>query len=213
MRVVPMLFAAIGFVAMPASSPALEPLDDAHMADVVAREGVAMDLTLRWNAQWSGGAVTPINCPTSAQVTNGTPDCRLALQFNDRTDTWLVLKEYYGVIQLNAVQLDAARTPAGPSGLCDTDCQVRWPAGVSPYNKPSLQFSYRRDGIAENSAYYGDSALFLNASRVTAEFGAQGYLDDAVSGSALGLRMADGPNGSNGPAQIRFDGQMQIFGY
>lgn len=198
-----------------AASPlaALEPLADEHMAQVIAREGIAVDLTFRWNAQWNGGAVSRIDCPTSAQAPNGTPDCRLALQFNDRDDTWLVLKDYYGVFQLDNVQLNAATTPAAASGFCDADCQARWPVGVDPDNQPVLQFSYRRDGITADSAYYGDSVFFLNASRVTAEFGPQGYLNDAVSGSALGLRMADGPGGVNGPAQIRFDGQMQIFGY
>ena len=195
------------------AQPPLESLSDDAMAAVTARDGIAVDLEFRWNASWSGGAVSSIACPTAVQSPFGTPDCRLALQFNDRAGAWLVIKDYFGVLKLNDLLLDARVTPATPSGWCDADCQARAPAGLVTESRPVLALSYGRSGISNDSAYYGDAFFYLNASRITAEFGAQGYLADAISGSTIGLRMADGPDGINGPAQIRFDGQMQIFGY
>lgn len=40
-----------------------------------------------------------------------------------------------------------------------------------------------------------------------------GYLRDAVAGSAITLRMADGVVNPNAPAQFRLDGRLQLFGY
>ncbi|MCH8541995.1 MAG: hypothetical protein LAT61_00365 [Alcanivorax sp.] len=197
----------------------LEPLDDDDMAGISGREGVGVNFSFLINAELaSDGQITPIACPGVGTHSNGTPDCRLALQFNDMSDeaglkAWLVLKDYHGAFSINGVRFDSVRTSATPSSLCDAQCAARFPAGFSPDDKPALQLSYDHSDMQPGAAHYGDVLFYFSAARITAEFGDTGYLLDNTSGSALGIRMADGPNAINGAAQMRFDGQLQMYGY
>jgi len=192
---------------------ALEPLDDGALAGVSGGEGIAVNVEFLINADRAGSTITPLSCPDGSAHPNGAPDCRLALQFNDRPGTWLVLKNYYGLFSLNRVWLDSEQTPATASGYCDAACQARFPSGFDANNRPVVQLSYDHSALAANAAFYGDGEVFLNVDRISAEFGATGYLLNDVTGSALGLRVADGPGGANGPARLRFDGRMQMYGY
>ena len=204
----PVLFA--GFLILPTMSfcGEMAALSESDMADVSGQEGVAMNLEMAINANVSGASVTPIACPAN------TADCRLALQFNDRTDQWIVMKEYYGLIRLNKVWVDAANTPNAYTIYTNNGAALNpYLAGYDPRNKPVVQLSYDHSSLGAATSFYGDAALFLNVSRMTMEFGSTGYLNNAVTGSALALRIADGPNGVNGAAQIRFDGKMQMSGF
>lgn len=198
---------------VPLAASALEPLTDPQLGKVDGGEGIAVNLELLINAERVGAGVTPVACPDGGVHPNGAPDCRLALQFNDRPGTWLVLKNYYGLFSLNRVWLDSERTPASASGFCDAACLARFPADFDANNRPVVQLSYDHSNLAANAAFYGDGELFLNIDRISAEFGPTGYLLNDVSGSALGVRIADEANGTNGPARLRFDGQMQMYGY
>ena len=208
------IMAPLLFVGALAGAGGMLPLDDASMAGVTGREGIGLNMEFLINTDIAGdGSIIHHTCPTfSASAPNGTPDCRIALRFNDRDDSWLVLKNYHGVLRFNKAQLDASRTDSTPSGYCDADCSARFGAGFDPDDRLSFQLTYDHTGVADNTAYYGDFDLYLNL-KMAAEFGATGYLDDNTTGTALGFRAADGPNASNGAAQMRFDGTMKMYGY
>lgn len=205
----PSLLAAllIFFPVSVAVAQPLQVLSDTDMADVSGREGIAMNIGWHINATLSGSTVTKVPCSVP------TTECRLGLSFADRPGIWLVMKDYYGIIALNAVWIDAATSPATNSVHYDAS---RFPVGYSPNNKPMIQLSYDHSSLGASQAYYGDALYYLHAGRVTAEFdsgGTPGYLRNSVTGAPLSLRAADGPNGINGPAQIRFDGKMQMYGF
>ena len=210
-------------VAQHAMATELVPMNDESLAEISAREGIALNFEMLINATLdSNGELTPEHCPDATQVASGTADCRFALQFNSIDDAWLVVKEYYGVFRLNEVRVDGVRTPSNASGYCDSDCQGRFGPGFDPDDRPAIQLGYDHDDLGENEAFYGDASLFLNAGKVVAEFNQKdgggsivtpGYLRNETPGAAIGLRMADGPNASGGSAQIRFDGNMMMYGY
>ena len=211
-------FLAVAAFASMTATHALEPLSDDMMADVTGQESVALNFQFKVNSEMNAttGAVTHKSCPTDAEHSLGTPDCRWGLAFNDLEDTWLVLKVYYLGFRLDRVRLSSERTQNTASGLCDTKCAARF-GGASFNDKPVLQLGF--DHFGEKSlgeAYYGDAMLYLRAERVMAEFdagGTEGFMLNDVPGAAVSIRMADGPNGINGAAQMRLDGRMQIYGY
>lgn len=198
-------------------------MNDEELSGVSARQGIALNFEMLINATLNAaGNVVPDNCPTSALVASGTPDCRFALQFNGIDNAWLVVKEYYGLFKFNEVHVDGVRTQDSASGYCDSACQARFGVGFDPDDRPAIQLSYDHSDLGSNAAFYNDAEIFLNVGKVAAEFNqtdpggniiVPGYLRDETPGSAIGLRMADGINGSGGPAQIRFDGNMMMYGY
>lgn len=211
-------FLAVAAFSSMAATHALEPLSDDMMADVTGQESVAINFQFNVNSEMNAttGAVTHKPCPTTVEHALGTPDCRWGLAFNDLEDTWVVLKGYYLGFRLDRVRLSSDRTRNIASGLCDAKCAARF-AGASFNDKPVLQLGFDHFGDKPLSeAYYGDAMLYLRAERVMAEFdsgGNEGFMLNDVPGAAVSLRMADGPNGINGAAQMRLDGRLQIYGY
>lgn len=198
-------------------------LSETDLSGVAGQAGIAMNVEWAINASASGSTVTPVACPTSAMHANGTPECRIALEFADRAGIWLVMKNYYGLVRLNKVWVDAARTRSTASGYSNAASVARFPVAFNPNNLPAVQLSYDHSALAATTSFYGDAEMFLNVGRLTAEFdcapsgapvvcgtATPGYLRDAVTGTPLSLRVADGANGT---AQIRFDGKMQMYGF
>jgi hypothetical protein len=195
----------------------LTALSEDDMSRVTGGEGIAMTLELGINASISGNDVTPIACPAQ------TADCRLALQFNDRSGIWAVIKDYYGLIRLKKVWIDAAVTPGSPSAYAGNPYLISGGSPVTALDSPVVQLSYDHSSLTNPlTSFYDDASLYLNMGRVTAEFDSPmppatlttpGYLANTVPGSVIGIRVADGPNGVNGAAQMRFDGKMQMYGF
>lgn len=201
------------------SAQALEPLPDDALAGVSGGESVTLNLQFSVNADLlPNGQVSHLSCPTSAQHPLGTPDCRWGLAFNDLDQTWLVVKGYYMAFRLNRVRLSSDRSAPSASGLCNAACAARFSSNsFDPDDMPVLQLGF--DHFAAKplgEAYYGDAMVYLRAERVMAEFddaGTEGFFLNNVPGAAISVRMADGPNGVNGAAQMRLDGRLQIYGY
>lgn len=210
------LYLALSLTSALAFAEKMKPLDDGELSGIAAREGIALNFEMLISAtKDNSGNLVPETCPSTG--ISAAADCRFALQFNSIDDAWLVVKDWYGLIGLNAVHIDGVRTESTPSGNCDSDCQNRFGTGFDPYNKPAIQLSYDHSDLGAAESFYDDANIFLHAGAVVAEFNTtgntQGYLNDVTPGSAIGLLMADGVNGAGGPAQIRFDGNMQMFGY
>ena len=193
----------------------MQPLDDDALANVVGQEGVALDIELRINADEDGNPLSSLgNCSGL-----GNP-CVLALQFNNRNSgggEWLVLKDYYGVMKINSLFLDASQTPAGngnyanPSRFFNQAGDACLASGVFPNcninDVPALSMSFEGD-----AATFEDDILWhLNVGRMAVQYGPEGYLPSNDNGkSFLGLRISDT---TQNMARIDIDGSITLTGF
>lgn len=184
-------------------------LEDSDMASVTGREGIALDLELRINADSNGAPLASMG--GCAGTGNG---CILALQFANRFaggGEWLVLKDFYGVMRLNDLRLDGSRLPAGPSAFAnpkrfedkDGNCLV---AACDPSGSLAAIFTY-----PDNPGFTADVELALNIGRAAVQFGAEGFLPSADTGTSfVGVRVGDTQTGT---ARIDINGGLQLYGF
>jgi hypothetical protein len=178
---------AICFTAMAsveAVASGMTELADEELADVDARTGIAVDLSLRINMQENG---TVLPCPVAGVAT----DCRLALSLSRRDGMWTVVKDFHGLVSLNNVWLDGTNLPANWTAQTSNGT-VPNPAlgGFDPRNKPSVQLSSgawqaARAGTASalnlylNADMYNELAVYMNIGQISAEFNCGGSVDTA----------------------------------
>mgnify|MGYP000005754084 FL=1 len=204
------LSGAVPGIALADSNPAgMTALEDTEMAAVTGREGIALDLELRINADSSG---TPL--ASMAGCTGTGNGCTLALQFANRPTgggEWLVLKDFYGVIRLNDLRLDGSRLPASPSNFAnperfkdnDGNCLVEL---CDPSGSLAAIFTY-----PDNSGFTADVELGMNIGRAAVQFGPEGYLPSADTGASfLGVRIGDTQTNA---ARIDINGGLQLYGF
>jgi hypothetical protein len=147
------------------------------------------------------------------------------LQFDGQADQWLVLKEYYGTLQLNKVELTNAVLPATATSYANPErfenadgstCALggTWPNCTTVAGQTVVQIVYPN---ADNRApgVYQDMTTFLNIGQEAIEAdvgGVKGYNLNNASGSMQAIRISDslGPNHSAG---MRYDGQAYLFGF
>ncbi|MEE4250351.1 MAG: hypothetical protein V2I38_07160 [Alcanivoracaceae bacterium] len=204
-----LVFLASGTVVADQFTLGMMALDDSDMATVTGREGIALDLELRINADSNGAPLASMGgCSGTG---NG---CILALQFANRLaggGEWLVLKGYYGVMRLNDIRLDGSRLPAVASPFANPDrfkdqngnCLV---ASCDPSGSLAAIFTY-----PDNPGFTADVELALNIGRTSVQFGAEGYLPSADNGASfLGLRIGDT---QTGVGRIDINGGLQLYGF
>lgn len=205
------VFAFLLMLTAGAHAGGLQPLADDALAEVVAREGVQLTLRLRNNVDADNN---PINC---SGVLN---PCRMGIEFSGREGIWLMLKDYYGFLEINDVRLESGMLPTVSTGYQEADrflslsgdCLV---AACDPRGLRAVRVSYPfSKGVGE----YNDFNIFLNIGRVALEFDnasnplEPGFMRDLASGSVLGFRMADSA-ALNAPSRSRFDGTAYVFGF
>lgn len=193
----------------------LSGLSETELADVVGQQGVLLNLSLRNNVD---AALAPIGCTATVGAPN---PCRLGLEFAARAGTWLMLKEFYGTLQLRNLRLDIELMPTAGTGFGDPSrfdangnagCTSPLLPGCSPAGRPALKLSYPD---ADSPGSYDDMLSFLNIGRVWLEFdsaGTPGYQLDTSLNSAFGVRMSDS-RALNAPAQFRFLGKGYVYGF
>lgn len=204
----PKMLMALVIVGCSASVSALESMAEAEMSTVTGQEGIALDLQFGVNMEPDTNGDFVI--APGLGGCSGNVECRLALEFEGRPGKWLVIKDYFGYMEFNSLQLDAATLPGGSSPHADAtpfqdeggSCIL---AGCNPNGLPALQVGYPSVQPAGH-----DFGMYLNMGRVAAEFGATGYLLDNASGSVLGFRATDVAGGA---ATMDIDGQMYIYGF
>lgn len=193
-------------------SPALamELLKDEQMANVTGQEGVALDLEFRVNADSDGNALASVgNCQGLANP------CNLALQFANRDAAggeWLVLKDMYGVLRFNDLQLDGSRLPAvssafaNPSRFEDQSGNCLLPNTCTPNDSLALLLTF-----PETPGFNADIEWRLNIGRAAVQFGPEGFLPaNDNGGSFLGLAIGDTVTDI---ARIDIDGGIQLYGF
>lgn len=190
-------------------------LSEADLATVAGQQGVLLNLDLRNNVDAS---LTPMGC--SAVV--GTPNpCRMGLEFAARTGTWLMLKEFYGTLQLKDLRIDIGFMPATATAYANparfdangnAACTNPLLPSCSPAGRAALTLTYPG---ADSAGTYDDMLSLLNIGRVWLEFdtgGTPGYARDTSLNSAFGVRMSDS-RALNEPAHIRFLGKAYVYGF
>jgi hypothetical protein len=191
---------------------AMEPLPDDSLSEVHGAEGVQLTLRLRNNVDASG---SPIGC------TGLLNPCRMGIEFSGREGIWLMLKDYYGVIQLNDIRMEGARLPMTNTGFFEPlrfrnllgQCLIK---DCNPSSLPAIKVSYP---LSRDPGLYEDMLLLVNIGRTALEFDTvsvtpvvPGYMRDDATGSVLGFRMADSA-ALNAPSRARFDGEVYVFGF
>ncbi|MDF2446799.1 MAG: hypothetical protein K0S46_2035 [Moraxellaceae bacterium] len=196
----------------------LADLSETELASVTGQQGVLLNLNLRNNVD---AALAPIGCTAVVGVPN---PCRLGLEFAARAGTWLMLKEFYGTLQLKDLRLDIGFMPVTATAYANparfdangsAACTSPLLPACSPAGRPALTFSYPG---ADSPGTYDDMLSFLNIGRVWLEFdtggtpSTPGYSRDTSLNSAFGVRMSDS-RALNAPAQIRFLGKGYVYGF
>jgi len=226
----------------------LQPLSDDEMGSVTGQEGVLVSLEYYYNSNpatngdallgsgsagtlGDGGCSGPNGSSSLADM-----DCRLAIQLENRSDEWLVIKNGYASIVVNRLSLDASTlgesvaTGAGYStffnqgkfeavdgitcllgaGNCNTGYIDNMPAVRTHY--PETAGSYNPgDGT---STGYNDVRLGIYYEGMAIEFnsapGVQDGWQQNVNGSFLGLNIADN---NSAQAGIAFGGNFYMYGF
>lgn len=190
---------------------ALEPVSDEELAAVHGMEGIQLTLRLRNNLDAEGN---PMGC------TGLLNPCRMGLEFSGREGIWLMLKDYYGQIEINDIRLEGALLPTANTGFFDAgrfrglsgECLVD---DCNPAGGAAVRIFYPTDRAAGR---YDDMHLLMNIGRTALEFDdggdpmVPGYMRDQAGGSVLGFRMADS-SALNAPSRARFDGEAYVFGF
>lgn len=185
---------------------ALEPLSEMELEQVTGREGISLGLEIRVNTDANGNPLNSGDFTGCDTTTNfAATACRFALKYANRDaggGEWIVAKNFYGILKMPAVYLDATRTPA--SGTSYTDLSrfedaSGSPLLASPNDLPAMQVSFPQT-----------VDFALNLGGLTAEYGATGYLNNANAPFG-GIQI--GNSAPDTPAQIDFGGTMSVFGF
>lgn len=211
---VPLLLAAC----LARAETGLTTLDDHELSGINGQQGVLINLNFRNNVD---GSNTPIGC---TPVVGSPNPCRLGLEFAARAGKWVMLKEYYGTLQIRNLRMDAGLLPATPTAYANTtrfqdgsgNCLLVGAPGCSPVNLPAVLMSYPD---ADAPAVYDDLLSFLNIGRVWIESdtavepaGTRGFDRDTTLNSMMGVRMSDS-SALNAAARMRFRGTAYVYGF
>ena len=222
------LFAFIPTLAF--SQTSLRAMDDADLAEIIGREGIAADLELRVNADTDGNPLQSLNyCQDPGG--GGADLCRMSFLFHNRESgggEWVTWKNFFGVLKVNNLWIDADQSPGTASPYPDDSLTNRFMSGSATptclldgaktaatcyeatQNLPMLALRFNEGNAA-------GIELFLNLGGVAIEYGAQGYLQND-RGPALGVMIGDvrGTDLANPvarPAEIRIGGKMGLYGF
>lgn len=199
----------------------VEPVADEELSGFTAQDGITLDLKFRANASANGVPYSDPGLNNCAGVGNG---CRLAIEFANRTGKWIVMKDYYFVLNYNNLRMTAdvnrstATAHVNLSRFQDKNGNVLL---ASPNSLPVVAFSF--DPVSG----YKDVEMTLNMGRVSAEFDSGpgalttpcspstpaltcGYNRDQATGSVLGFRITDSQTGVAG---IDLNGKVKVYGF
>lgn len=198
-----------------ANADTLKPMDDSELSAVTGQDSVQLTLKLRNNTDESNN---PISCDGLLNP------CRMGIEFSSYDGVWLMLKDYYGTMEVNDIRIESGSlsdantayfdperflSVDGTDTSNDADCLLE---GCNPAGLAALKLSYP---LNKDVGVYNDFNIFMNVGRVALEFDSlstPGYMRDAATGSVLGYRFSDS-TGLNAPAKMRFDGDAYVFGF
>lgn len=224
---------------MPLSVAAMEPLEDAVLASVTGREGVAVDLELRVNMTEEG---VPLSGQAGHYGTNCVGQnnpCRWALSFANRDNVWLVFNGWSLATTVTVdIDVTSKMTSASIPGFdlsmtddrppshnrffnvsnqcmltgCTTPADI--PAAIQDMpamriTTPSSVLSY--DALNNRSMGFDNTRLALNLEGAAAITAVDGF-GAPVPGTFVGAQIGDMEQGNNF-AGWAFQGEVYVFGY
>lgn len=168
----------------------LSPLTTEEMDTIRGQDGVSFEWDLRINADATG---TPLAICTGVDRTA----CRIALEYENRTDEWVVFKGFSGRFYWSRFNLDAFTSPASNTGVGDASRFT-----TQPYSKPHLSITF-----PEPLEIYN-----FQMAKVAIEYGATGYAaDGGDSRTFLGMAISNSIAGQ--PGTMTFEGEMTVWGF
>lgn len=199
---------------MPAFAVALEPLQDADLSEETGRQGIAMFIDFRINADALGQPLTaPATTANPAAFANcgslsdfSSTGCRLAVKFANRNDNggeWLVAKNIYGRINIPLMHIGAGYNPTTATPYENLDRfkdESGAPQIASPHGSAALQVSFPQEIELWNVTVGGFGI----------EYGATGYMNNDKP-SFGGIKISN--SSPNMPALINAQGTMSIYGF
>ncbi|MCK0154541.1 hypothetical protein MWU49_12555 [Alcanivorax sp. S6407] len=210
----------------------LEPLNDAEMGAVTGQNAIQLTVKMHNNviATNDNNHVRGNHCVPD---TNGYSPCRLGMEFVDKERNWLVMKQFYGYLNLTDIRFEGVTLPASNTAYHDPDrfkradgsCMI---AGCNPKSLAAIEMSYPS---SKGPGQYLDMQTFLNIGAMVVETnnpGATysdgsnphrpdavtdyGFMRDQTQGVANAFRISDS-SGPNANMQVRFDGSTLIYGF
>ncbi|MFZ5560529.1 MAG: hypothetical protein ACOY41_03200 [Pseudomonadota bacterium] len=186
----------------------LQELSNDEMAEVVGFKGVGLLLELNMNTDANGA---PLASLSNCAGTNN--PCKLGFLIANRSGgggEWLMLKDYFGRLFIDGLNVDGSFNPATDSAYRDAnrfkdDAGTCLLAACDPRNLPALQLAF----TGSPSAFENDVTMGLEVGRMSIEYGATGFNNDA-NGSFLGLRVRDTGGGTT---SIDIDGKVRVYGF
>ncbi|MFZ5699411.1 MAG: hypothetical protein ACOY9J_11965 [Pseudomonadota bacterium] len=190
-------------------------LEDGVLQGIAGQEGISLDIEVRLNTDAVGVPLASLSSCTG----NNNP-CKLALTFNNRPDKWLMLKDYYGTLNIPKLYLNKTNAPATVSAYKDLprfqdsagNCllgagKASACADADIQNHPALKLS----SPGFTGTFENDILANLFVGRVAIETGATGYNND-TNGTFLGLQLRD-TSTSAPQARVDVDGHVALFGF
>lgn len=221
-----LLFLSTPVLAASAQAQGLTPLSDSEMSATDARQGALLNLSLLNNMTRNGAGVLQQDSQCSEAIRPN--PCRMGLEIAQK-DTWLMLKEFYGSLQIKDLRMDTGFLPATATGYQNynrfrdaaSNCLLSGdPVNCNPSGLAAIRASYPSSADGTPSVY-DDVLSFMNVGRtwleVTTPTGSttvadQGYMKDTTTNSVFGVRLSDS-RALNEPAHMRFRGTAYVFGF
>ena len=181
------------------------PLENAEMEGVVAREGIAFEWDLRINADENGNALATVPLV----------ERRIAIQFANRTDEWLVFKNVHGRINFPNFTLDSITSSLSPTPYPDT---ARFVDGlgvpVSPYGKPNVLITFP-EPIEFYNVTIGGLAVEYGSVPATVDPNSPPnsgfFADQTDANSFIALKIGNSIAGQ--PGTLSAEGNLTVFGF
>ncbi|MED5239836.1 MAG: hypothetical protein VX379_09705 [Pseudomonadota bacterium] len=211
----------------------LEPLNDEEMESVTGQNAIQLTVKMHNNVVVSNdnNHVRGNHC---VQDTNGYSPCRLGMEFVDKERNWLVMKQFYGYLNLTDIRLEGVSLPTTNTAYYDEDrfkradgsCMI---AGTcNPRGLAAIEMRYPS---SKGPGQYQDMQTFLNIGAMVVEtnnpsatysdgsnpnrpdaVADYGFMRDQTQGVANAFRISDS-SGPNANMQVRFDGSTLIYGF
>ena len=210
----------------------LSPMKDEEMGAITGQNAIQLSVKLHNNVEvQDNNHVAGAHCTPDA---SGYSPCRLGMEFVDKERNWLVMKQFYGYLNLTDIRLEGVSLPSSNTAYYDPDrfkradgtCLI---AGTcNPRALAAIEMSYPS---SKGSGEYQDMQTFLNIGAMVVERnnpGASysdaanphrpdavadyGFMRDETAGVANAFRISDS-SGPNANMQVRFDGSTLIYGF
>jgi len=201
-------------------------MDDDRMSSVTGTgNGISFEISMLFNTDSSGA---PLSIFGTGCATNAAPcSAKVAVQFENNKGTWLVLKDFYGMLSIPDLQLDVYVNPVANTAYWNKSRFITAPfqgtqtcisdiASCNPAGMDSFAFSF--PGASTN---YSDIGLYLNIGRMAVEYDSGGSVCSTVNssscgynqdtrGSFAGLVISDA---TQKMAQMSVMGQVRVYGF